>query len=201
MTEQRFVEYGGKRFPVPDGITQDAVKAQMARFFPELANPKIESKKDGDATVWVFSKQAGTKGADEESAKGTWAIVEIMGRKVLAGYVTEETHFGAAQMRVDVPATSTLPAFTDYYGAQALYSWKPVSEEVARKTAEAIKASPVSIYVPDLSDVPNLREENQRMRQELVRLHALPAPAGSDPEAGFGFDDDFNQDLDDDGDD
>src|SRR5260221_9081641 len=55
--------YGQKKIPVPAGWTQEQVKAQMARFFPELADPKIESKKDGDKTEWVFSKKAGTKGA------------------------------------------------------------------------------------------------------------------------------------------
>ena len=194
MSDKRFAQYGGKKMPMPEGMTLEQLKGQMARFFPELANPKVETQKDGDATVWVFSKQAGTKGADAEASKGTWAIVEIMGRKVLAGYVTEETHFGSAQMRIDVPETSTLPAFTDFYAAQAIYGWKPVSEEVARKTAEAIKASPVSIYVPDLSDVHNLREQNQRMRQELERLHALPAPGG-DLGDDLGDDDDDRDDY------
>jgi len=67
MADKHLVEYGGKRFPVPDGMTQEQVKAQMARFFPELAHPKIENKKDGEAIVWVFSKQAGIKGVTAEA--------------------------------------------------------------------------------------------------------------------------------------
>jgi hypothetical protein len=62
MAEQKFIEYGGRRIPVPADMTQETAKGQMARFYPELADPKIESKKDGDKTVWVFSKKAGTKG-------------------------------------------------------------------------------------------------------------------------------------------
>lgn len=59
----KVIEYGGRKIPIPDDMTQEQAKDQMARFFPELADPKIESKKDGDKTVWVFSKKAGTKGA------------------------------------------------------------------------------------------------------------------------------------------
>lgn len=72
-SEQHVAVYGQKRIPVPDGWTQEQVKAQMARFFPELADPKIESRKDGDKTEWVFSKKAGTKGADNAAAPGASA--------------------------------------------------------------------------------------------------------------------------------
>ena len=70
MAESRVAVYGAKRIPVPDGMTQEQVKAQMARFFPELADPKIESKKVKDATEWVFSKKAGTKGAGAKATGG-----------------------------------------------------------------------------------------------------------------------------------
>jgi len=62
MSESRVAVYGQKRIAIPDGMTQEQVKAQMARFFPELADPKVESKKDGDKVEWIFSKKAGTKG-------------------------------------------------------------------------------------------------------------------------------------------
>lgn len=67
MAEQKFIEYGGRRIPVPADMTQETAKGQMARFYPELADPKIESKKDGDKTIWVFSKKAGTKGHGPEA--------------------------------------------------------------------------------------------------------------------------------------
>ena len=43
MTE-KFVEYGGKRFPLDEGMTLDEAKDVMARHFPELAEPKVETK-------------------------------------------------------------------------------------------------------------------------------------------------------------
>lgn len=63
MADERLIRYGNQSMPMPDGMTLDQAKAIMARHFPELAeNPKIETKKDGDKTTYVFSKQAGRKG-------------------------------------------------------------------------------------------------------------------------------------------
>jgi hypothetical protein len=150
MAEKHLVEYGGKRFPVPDGMTQEQVKAQMARFFPELAHPKIENKKDGEATVWVFSKQAGTKGAEAFDA---WCIVELFGHVTLAGRVTEETIGGCAFVRLDVPEVDGQSPFTKLLGQGAIYSITPVSEEVARAAISRIRAKPVHVfYLPALDD-------------------------------------------------
>lgn len=77
-----------------------------------------------------------------EQNNGQWAIVELMGHKVVAGYVTEETKFGTPLCRIDVPETSAHPQFTQLYGGSALYCVTPVSEEVARLTAERMKVNP-----------------------------------------------------------
>lgn len=105
-----------------------------------------------------------------EENNGQWAIVELMGHKVVAGYVTEETRFGAPLLRVDVPETDTFPTFTQYYGGSAIYCLTPVSEEVARLTAKANKVNPVSVYVPDLIT----REQHEKKIEQLTRR--LPAP-------------------------
>lgn len=63
--EKKVIEYGNQRIPVDDGVTLEQAKQQMARFFPELADPKVETKKAGTETTWVFSKKAGTKGVTD----------------------------------------------------------------------------------------------------------------------------------------
>ncbi len=63
MAEQRIIKYGGRQFPMEPGMTLEQAKEVMARHFPELADPKVETKKDGETTTYVFSKQAGHKGA------------------------------------------------------------------------------------------------------------------------------------------
>jgi hypothetical protein len=57
-----YIQYGNQTIPMPDGMTLEQAKEQMARFFPELAEPKIDTNKKGDDTTYVFSKRAGTKG-------------------------------------------------------------------------------------------------------------------------------------------
>jgi hypothetical protein len=61
--ENKKIRYGDRTLELPAGMTLEEAKAQMARFFPELSEPHIETKKDGDTTTYVFSKQAGRKGA------------------------------------------------------------------------------------------------------------------------------------------
>lgn len=114
---------------------------------------------------------------------GQWCIVEIMGKKVVAGYVTKEEQFGATLLRVDVPATSAYPAFTQMYGNSAIYCVTPVSEQVARMTAEAHKVNPVSVYVPDLETLQRARAEADQLkrtvtelRERLNQARALPEP-------------------------
>lgn len=109
-----------------------------------------------------------------EQNNGQWAIVELMGHKVVAGYVTEETHYGAPLCRIDVPETSAHPKFTQFYGGSALYCITPVSEEVARLTADKIKVNPVNVYVPDLVT----REQLERAVEQARRL--LPKPDEED---------------------
>lgn len=81
---------------------------------------------------------------------GQWAIVELMGHKVVAGLVSKSEMLGKPMLRVDVPATSAYPEFTQFYGETAIYCVTFVSEQVAKLAAESSKVNPVSVYVPDL---------------------------------------------------
>jgi len=125
---------------------------------------------------------------------GQWAILELMGRKVVAGYLTKDDWQGHAMLRIDVSATSAFPAFTQVYGPQAVYCITYVSEEVAKLTSEHNRVNPISVYVPDLQDVRRVCEENdelrdalRQMQEQLHKARALPAPDDDD-------DDDFDED-------
>ena len=66
----KFIQYGNKTLTMPEGMTLEQAKQLMARHFPELAeNPKVETKKEGDNTTYIFSKQAGRKGATATDAQ------------------------------------------------------------------------------------------------------------------------------------
>ena len=61
-----------------------------------------------------------------------FAIVEILGRKVVAGRVTEQVIAGQGFIRVDIPAIKDQAAFTQLYGPGSIYAITPTTEEIAR---------------------------------------------------------------------
>lgn len=88
-----------------------------------------------------------------------WAIVELMGHVRLAGYVTEEEHFGAKLGRIDIPFEGG-PA-TQYFAGSAVYRVTPCTEIVARTQVSRV-SKPVSEW--DLQHIldrgPKLLEAN-----------------------------------------
>jgi len=76
-----------------------------------------------------------------------FAIVELMGRNVIAGYVSEQVIAGAALLRVDVPATERQPAYTKFFGGTSIYGITPTTEEIAKRAAERLNIRPVSEWV------------------------------------------------------
>lgn len=66
-----------------------------------------------------------------------WAIVELMGHRVVAGRVSEASQYGASMLRVDVPMiTENAIAVTQFYGGSAIYAMTPCDEAAARKVLE-----------------------------------------------------------------
>jgi hypothetical protein len=70
-------------------------------------------------------------GADEKAFEG-WAILELMGHRRLAGWVSEVTMFGHGFIRLDIPADGELPAATQFYSPSSLYALTPTTEETVR---------------------------------------------------------------------
>lgn len=74
----------------------------------------------------------------------TWAIVELMGHRKLAGKVSEETHFGTVLLRLDTPQGDDW--VTQYYGGQSIYCLTPCEEAAARTVAAHYAPEPVHRY-------------------------------------------------------
>ena len=93
-----------------------------------------------------------------------WCVVELFGRQVIAGRVTEQVIGGCSFIRVDVPEMDHKPPFTRFYGQGAIYAMTPVSEEVARLTLKQFQPEPVNIYVPELAQLTarsgNIKEDD-----------------------------------------
>lgn len=80
---------------------------------------------------------------DDTKAFDQWAIVELMGHVRLAGRLTEETHFGTALGRIDIPAGDDGETVTQYFGGGSIYRITPVSEEAARQVARMARPAPI----------------------------------------------------------
>lgn len=72
-----------------------------------------------------------------------WAICELMGRRRLAGHISEQEIAGQAFLRLDVPAE---PPVTQFYSPAAVYCITPTTEEIARAVAAKVSPRPVSRY-------------------------------------------------------
>jgi hypothetical protein len=70
----------------------------------------------------------------------SWVILELMGHRRLAGWLTETTIGGGAFLRIDVPGE---PGATQFYGPAAVYAITPTDEVTARLVATAGVPAPV----------------------------------------------------------
>jgi hypothetical protein len=77
----------------------------------------------------------------------TWAIVELMGRNVIAGRISEEVIAGVAMLRVDVPAAGEQPAYTKFYSGSAVYGITPTDEATALRAVSRLQVAPISPYI------------------------------------------------------
>lgn len=78
-----------------------------------------------------------------------YACVEVFGHRKHYGRIKEVDRFGAKMLRVDVPTRSSAPLLgedeqfeTFIYGGSAIFSLTPMTEEAARKWAEAERPKP-----------------------------------------------------------
>jgi len=88
----------------------------------------------------------------EEKLFDSWAIVELMGHRSLAGRISEQVIGGASLLRIDVPecpsidARPAIPEFTQFYGATAIYCITPTTEEIARRVTLQKRERPIALY-------------------------------------------------------
>ena len=80
-----------------------------------------------------------------------WCVVEIMGYKKFAGFVSEQSLGGSSFVRVDVPEIVThdgkiLAAFSKLFGAASICCLSPCTEETARAFASEIRQQSFSLY-------------------------------------------------------
>jgi len=103
---------------------------------------------------------------------GMWMLVELLGHKKLAGFVTEEERWGQVLLRIDIPTSvkdGRLQYTTQLYGAHALYCATPINESDAIHLAKQFRPAPFDKY--DLH-----REANRNLDMPLVDKIDVPDP-------------------------
>lgn len=121
---------------------------------------------------------------NQGEAYQTWAIVELLGHKTIAGFVTEQQIAGAALVRIDVPETPAdvkwsheypaTPAYTKLVGVGSIYALTPCDEAVARAAAREIE------------------RENNPLPVSLPRQLALPSSAALEEHVEYDDEDELH---------
>jgi hypothetical protein len=78
--------------------------------------------------------------AEQDEKFSGWAILELMGHRRLAGYLTEEVVAGSSFIRIDVPGE---PPATQFYSPAAVYCITPTTEDIACAFAANARPAPV----------------------------------------------------------
>jgi len=125
----------------------------------------------------------------EQQKNDMWAVVELMGHGLTAGIIRKSDIGGL--LRVDVPINDGFR--TEYYGEQAIYSIKIVSEEIAR--AYAVSEREINVYDTPIipraqfeealhkvrKEVERVRHENDVLQRRLTQVNSLPEPKEAEP--------------------
>jgi hypothetical protein len=95
-----------------------------------------------------------------------FAIVELMGRSVIAGLVTEAVIGGSPFIRVDVPEMNGIPAFTKFFGQGSIYCITPCDEATARAAVEGLRSKPINLYMLNLPAHSTVDREDNSYNEE-----------------------------------
>jgi len=88
-----------------------------------------------------------------------WCIVELFGHAKIAGRCTEQNIAGTNMLRVDVPETDSIPAFTRFFGSGAIYAINPVDEQTARFMADKLQVKPIDSW--NVSEI--IKKHNEKL--------------------------------------
>lgn len=120
--------------PEPDVSIVEAVRWVVADWRIERASNEVDH--DRNRTT------AAASDVDQADTFDTWAIIELMGHRRLAGHVTEVQLAGHGYLRLDIPAAGQDPARTQFISPASVYALHPTGEETARAAAAKWRPAP-----------------------------------------------------------
>ena len=80
---------------------------------------------------------------DPDTQFAEWVILEVMGHRRLAGYLTEQEIAGKGFLRLDVPGAEGESAATQLYNPSSVYCITPTTKDVACALASRTRPAPV----------------------------------------------------------
>lgn len=89
-----------------------------------------------------------------ESTFEGWAILELMGHRRVAGFLSIQEIGNTGFLRIDIPATEQRAAMTKFYAPAAIYAITPTTEEMARRVAAIVAPEPVSRWELQVAPTP-----------------------------------------------
>lgn len=95
--------------------------------------PPWEELGDGVREGWEAAARAVEATTPGGAPFRSWAILELMGHRRMAGLVSDVELFGSRMVRIDIPSA---PPVTQYYGGASIYCLTPTDEETCRRTVE-----------------------------------------------------------------
>ena len=72
-----------------------------------------------------------------------WAVLELLGRRRLIGYLSEQQVAGHAFIRIDV---LTDPPATQFVSPGSVYAITPTTEDMARRAAKLSRVAPIALW-------------------------------------------------------
>jgi len=89
-----------------------------------------------------------------------WTILELLGHRRLAGWLTEAQIAGASFLRLDIPSPDGPTTASQYYSPGSVYAITPTSEATARLVARTCQPAPVQRWeLPALQTSPGRDEQ------------------------------------------
>jgi len=95
-----------------------------------------------------------------------FAIVELFGRQMIDGRVSEQVIGGQGYLRVDVPATDDQEAFTKFYGGGAVYAITPTDEKSMLAAVRSLRKRPIDVWKLNLPALTAGRDSGPEWTEE-----------------------------------
>ena len=109
----------------------------------------------------------------------SWAVVEQMGHRRLAGRVSEVQLAGGGYLRLDVPATPGGQASTHYLSHASIYGIHVVSEALARRVAEQYRPEPVQRWELPAAPPPSPSQLERDLEQFAAAVENVTCDHGT----------------------